>query len=122
PRRSRPRPSPPPRSRPLRPRSRRPPARQPRPGTARADARGRRGLRPAAARTSPDPRDRPERPAMTNSADAACAAANAPGLPDDARRLIEIEDAIAKIRTQIATADLTRQRTARPIDPDWFHR
>jgi hypothetical protein len=59
---------------------------------------------------------------MTNTTDAACAAANAPGLPDDTRRLIEIEDAIAKIRTQIATADLTRQRTARSIDPDWFHR
>jgi hypothetical protein len=43
-------------------------------------------------------------------------------LPDDTQRLIEIEDAIAKIRTQIATADLARQRTARPIDPDWFHR
>jgi len=36
---------------------------------------------------------------MTNTTDAACAAANAPGLPDDTRRLIEIEDAIAKIRT-----------------------
>lgn len=59
---------------------------------------------------------------MTNITDAACVAANAPGLPDDTRRLIEIEDAIAKIRTQIATADLTRQRTAKPIDPDWFHR
>ena len=59
---------------------------------------------------------------MTNTTDAACAAANAPGLPDDTRRLIEIEDAIAKIRTQIATADLARQRTAKPIDPDWFHR
>ena len=59
---------------------------------------------------------------MTNTTDAACVAANASGLPDDTRRLIEIEDAIAKIRTQIATADLARQRTARPIDPDWFHR
>ena len=59
---------------------------------------------------------------MTNTTDAARVAANAPGLPDDTRRLIEIEDAIAKIRTQIATADLTRQRTAKPIDPDWFHR
>ena len=49
---------------------------------------------------------------MTNTTDAACAAAKAPDLPDDTRRLIEIEDAIAKIRTQIATADLTRQRTA----------
>ena len=34
---------------------------------------------------------RPERPTMTNTTDAACAAANAPGLPDDTRRLIEIE-------------------------------
>ena len=59
---------------------------------------------------------------MTNTPDAVSAAANAPGVPDDTRRLIEIEDAIAKIRTQIATADLARQRTARPIDPDWFHR
>ena len=56
---------------------------------------------------------------MTNITNAACVAANAPGLPDDTRRLIEIEDAIAKIRTQIATADLTRQRTAKPIEPDW---
>lgn len=59
---------------------------------------------------------------MTNITDAACAAANAPGLPDGTRRLIEIEDAIAKIRKQLATADLTRQRTARPIDPAWYHR
>ena len=59
---------------------------------------------------------------MNNTTDAACAAANAPGLPDDTRRLIEIEDAIAKIRTQIATADLARQRGQKPIDPDWFHR
>lgn len=58
-RRRRPRRSPPRRSRPARPRSLRPPARPPRPGTARADALGRRGLTLAAARTSPDPRDRP---------------------------------------------------------------
>jgi hypothetical protein len=45
-----------------------------------------------------------------------------PGLPDDQRRLIELDDAIAKIRTQIATADLARQRGHKPIDPDWFHR
>lgn len=53
---------------------------------------------------------------------AADAAATAPAMPDDRARLIEIEDAMAKIRTQIATADLARQRTAKPIDPDWFHR
>ena len=45
-----------------------------------------------------------------------------PGLPDDQRRLIELDDAIAKIRTQIATADLARQHGQKPIDPDWFHR
>ena len=44
------------------------------------------------------------------------------GLPDDQRRLIELDDDIAKIRTQIATADLARQRGQKPIDPDWFHR
>ena len=59
---------------------------------------------------------------MTDLTNAAPVAVNSPGLPDDTRRLIEIEDAIAKIRTQIATADLARQRTAKPIDPDWFHR
>ena len=31
-------------------------------------------------------------------------------------------DAIAKIRTQIATADLTRQTQGKPIDPVWFNR
>ncbi len=37
-------------------------------------------------------------------------------------RLIDIDDAIATIRTQIATADLKRQASRKPIDPDWFHR
>ena len=37
-------------------------------------------------------------------------------------RLIEIDDAIAAIRTQIAAADLKRQVSRTPIDPDWFHR
>jgi predicted transcriptional regulator len=37
-------------------------------------------------------------------------------------RLIEIEDAIAAIRTQIGAADLKRQASRTPIDPDWFHR
>lgn len=59
---------------------------------------------------------------MTNTIDAALAAANGPAMPDDKRRLIETEDAIAKIRTQIAAADLARQRGGKPIDPDWFHR
>ena len=37
-------------------------------------------------------------------------------------RLIEIDDGIAAISTQIAAADLKRQASRRPIDPDWFHR
>ncbi len=59
---------------------------------------------------------------MTEPLNAAPAAANAPGLPDKQRRLIELDDAIAKIRTQIATADLTRQTQGKPIDPVWFNR
>jgi len=58
---------------------------------------------------------------MTDMTNAAPAATN-PGLPEDQRRLIELDDAISKIRTQIATADLARQRGQKPIDPDWFHR
>jgi hypothetical protein len=37
-------------------------------------------------------------------------------------RLIEIDDAVAAIRTQIAAADLKRQASRTVIDPDWFHR
>ena len=60
---------------------------------------------------------------MTNAAaEGNLGAVISPGLPYDQRRLIELDDAIAKIRTQIATADLTRQRGHKPIDPDWFHR
>ena len=58
---------------------------------------------------------------MTDMTNAAPVAATSPGLPDDQRRLIELDDAIAKIRTQIATADLARQRGQKSIDPDWFH-
>ena len=59
---------------------------------------------------------------MTDPINAAPVAVISSGLPDDQRRLIELDDAIAKIRTQIATADLARQRGHKPIDPDWFHR
>lgn len=59
---------------------------------------------------------------MTDTTSAAPAVANSSGWPNDQRRLIELDDAIAKIRTQIATADLARQRGQKPIDPDWFHR
>lgn len=59
---------------------------------------------------------------MTDLNNAAPVAVISPGLPEDQQRLIELDDAIAKIRTQIATADLARQRGQKPIDPDWFHR
>ncbi|MFN4143982.1 hypothetical protein [Aestuariivirga sp.] len=59
---------------------------------------------------------------MTDLSSAALAAANAPGFPDARLRLIELDDAIARIRTQIATADLARQKQRKPIDPDWFHK
>ena len=59
---------------------------------------------------------------MTDLHNAAPRAVISSGLPDDQRRLIELDDDIAKIRTQIATADLARQRGQKPIDPDWFHR
>ena len=54
---------------------------------------------------------------------ARAAAAPMPATRAGARaRLIEIDDAIAAIRTQIAAADLKRQASRTPIDPDWFHR
>ena len=59
---------------------------------------------------------------MIDVNDAAPMAVTSPCLSDDKRRLIELDDAIAKIRTQIATADLARQRGHKPIDPNWFHR
>ncbi|GGC16248.1 hypothetical protein GCM10011363_35790 [Marivita lacus] len=59
---------------------------------------------------------------MTDLQNTAPVAVTTPGLPDDQRRLIDLDDDIAKIRTQIATADLARQRGHKPIDPDWFHR
>jgi hypothetical protein len=59
---------------------------------------------------------------MTDLSNAAPVAAISPGMSDDQRRLIDLDDAIANIRTQIATADLKRQKGHKPIDPDWFHR
>ena len=59
---------------------------------------------------------------MTDLQNTAQVAVISPGLPEDQRRLIELDDDISKIRTQIATADLARQRGQKPIDPDWFHR
>lgn len=59
---------------------------------------------------------------MIEPLNAAPAAAIDPAVPEKRRRLIELDDAIAKIRTQIATADLARQTQGKPIDPAWFHR
>ena len=59
---------------------------------------------------------------MTEPLNAAPVAVHDTPLPDKQRRLIALDDAIAKIRTQIATADLARQAKGKPIDPTWFHR
>lgn len=58
-----------------------------------------------------------------HSADSAAAGALPEAAPDDRRlRLAALDDAIARIRTQIAAADLERQARGKKIDPDWFHR
>ena len=52
------------------------------------------------------------------------AAASLPETTPDARRLrlAALDDNIARIRTQIAAADLERQARGKKIDPSWFHR
>ena len=52
------------------------------------------------------------------------AAGELPGAAPDARRLrlAALDDNIARIRTQIAAADLERQARGKKIDPSWFHR
>jgi hypothetical protein len=61
-----------------------------------------------------------------NDVDLALACAQPERLPAsraEARaRLIAIDDSIAAIRTQIGAAELRRQASRTPIDPDWFHR
>ena len=59
---------------------------------------------------------------MTGMFNAAARPANGAALPDVRAQIVELDDAIANIRTQIATADLARQKNAKPIDPDWFHK
>jgi len=59
---------------------------------------------------------------MSATFDAAARPANGAALPDDRQRLVQIDDAIAKTRTQIAAADLQRQIARRKMDPRWFHR
>lgn len=57
------------------------------------------------------------------SADSAAAGALPEAAPDARRlKLAALDDAIARIRTQIAAADLERQARAKKIDPSWFHR
>ena len=58
-----------------------------------------------------------------HTADSAAARA-LPETPPNARRLrlAALDDSIARIRTQIAAADLERQARAKKIDPSWFHR
>jgi hypothetical protein len=57
------------------------------------------------------------------SADSAAAGALPDAGPDVRRlRLAALDDAIARIRTQIAAADLERQARGKKIDPSWFHR
>ena len=57
---------------------------------------------------------------MTDMPNAARVAAISPFLPDDQRRLIERDNAVAKVRPQIA-ADLAREKGLKTIDPDCFH-
>ena len=57
------------------------------------------------------------------SADSAAAGALPEATPDARRlRLAALDDSIARIRTQIAAADLERQARGKKIDPSWFHR
>ena len=37
-------------------------------------------------------------------------------------RLVELQNDVAAIKTQIAAADLERQERRRAVDPRWFHR
>ena len=58
-----------------------------------------------------------------HSADSAAAGALSDAGPDVRRlRLAALDDAIARIRTQIAAADLERQARGKKIDANWFHR
>ena len=58
-----------------------------------------------------------------HTADSAAAGALPETTPNARRlRLAALDDSIARIRTQIAAADLERQARAKKIDPSWFHR
>ena len=60
---------------------------------------------------------------ILHSAEPAAAGALPGAAPDMRRlRLAALDDSIARIRTQIAAADLERQARAKKIDPSWFHR
>jgi len=58
-----------------------------------------------------------------HTADSAAAGALPEAAPDARRlQLAVLDDSIARVRTQIAAADLERQARGKKIDPDWFHR
>jgi hypothetical protein len=58
-----------------------------------------------------------------HTAESAAAASLPQTTPDMRRlRLAALDDSIARIRTQIAAADLERQAKGKKIDPSWFHR
>lgn len=58
-----------------------------------------------------------------HTAELAAAGAMPEAAPDARRlRLAALDDSIARIRTQIAAADLERQAKGKKIDPSWFHR
>ena len=58
-----------------------------------------------------------------HTADSAAAGALPETNPELRRlRLATLDDNIARIRTQIAAADLERQAKGKKIDPSWFHR
>ena len=59
---------------------------------------------------------------MTMGSNAGTLPAHTIALPDAKRRLIAIDSDIAKIKAQLAAADLTRQAKGTRIDPVWFHR
>lgn len=60
---------------------------------------------------------------ILHTADSAAAPALPETGPDPRRlRLVALDDNIARIRTQIAAADLERQAKGKKIDPSWFHR
>lgn len=59
---------------------------------------------------------------MTEPLNAAPVAANAPGLPEKQRRLIELDDALLKYRIAPRDRPTDPPDEGNPIDPVWFNR